>query len=66
MKKLFAYFKHPTESIAKKDSASIWSLIWFYILMQGIFLLIITPFSIAETTPKHLGYFDKAICFLLV
>lgn len=52
MKKIFAYFKHPTESIGKEDSASIWSLIWFYILMQGVSLLIITPFSIAGIAPE--------------
>ena len=40
MKKLFAYFKHPTECIAKEDSASIKSLILFYILMEGLFIIV--------------------------
>ena len=52
MKKLFAYFKHPTESIAKEDSASIKSLILFYILMQGIYLLVAIPFELAIDTPN--------------
>ena len=51
MKKLFAYFKHPTESIAKEDSASIKSLILFYILMQGIYLLVAIPFELVVNTP---------------
>ena len=53
MKKLFAYFKHPTESIAKEDSASIKSLILFYILMQGIFILVLIPFIMAGITPQN-------------
>ena len=52
MKKLFAYFKHPTESIAKEDAASIKSLILFYILMQGIYLLAAIPFELAIDTPN--------------
>ena len=51
MKKLFAYFKHPTESIAKEDAASIKSLILFYILMQGIYLLVGIAFELVVNTP---------------
>lgn len=53
MKKLFAYFKHPTETIAKEDSASIKSLIIFYILMQGIYIMVVIPFAIAGITPEN-------------
>lgn len=52
MKKLFAYFKHPTESIAKEDSASIKSLILFYILMQGLFIMVMVPFALAGIVPE--------------
>lgn len=53
MKKLFAYFKHPTECIAKEDSASIKSLILFYILMQGIFIMVMVPFALAGIAPEN-------------
>ncbi|MCQ2319763.1 MAG: CPBP family glutamic-type intramembrane protease [Bacteroidales bacterium] len=53
MKKLFAYFKHPTECIAKEDSASIKSLILFYLLMQGIFILAMLPFIQAGIAPEN-------------
>ena len=54
MKKLFAYFKHPTESIANENSASIKSLILFYILMQGILVLAMLPFIQAGIAPENL------------
>lgn len=44
---------HPTESIAKDDSASIGSLILFYILMQGIFILAMLPFIQAGIAPEN-------------
>ena len=50
MKKLFAYFKHPTESIANENSASVKSLILFYILMQGIYLLVRIAFELVVNT----------------
>ena len=53
MKKLFAYFKHPTESIAKEDSASIKSLILFYILMEGLFIIVMVPFALAGIAPEN-------------
>lgn len=54
MKKLFAYFKHPTESIAQEDSASIKSLILFYFLMQGVLILAMLPFIQAGIAPENL------------
>lgn len=53
MKKLFAYFKHPIESIAKEDSASIGSIILFYFLIQGLFILSVIPFVIAGILPEN-------------
>ncbi len=53
MKKLFAYFKHPTECIAKEDSASIKSLILFYILMEGLFIIVMVPFALAGIAPEN-------------
>ena len=53
MKKLFAYFKHPTETIAKEDSASIKSLILFYLIMQGLAIMVMVPFAVAGIAPEN-------------
>lgn len=53
MKKIFAYFKHPTESIAKEDSASIKSLVLFYFLIIGIYILTAIPFAVAGIIPEN-------------